>query len=151
MILSPFVSRRFPRRAGGALQALLLGFNVLLAGPLHPCCCDPGHTQVAVVATDVHGDAHQEPAGHGHHGLTSGPVSDCGGAPADDDAHTGTGCGCLDHCRAAPALALPEVPSLTLKIATVYGPSITPASAAVRVAPSPYLLPFPNGPPPILA
>jgi hypothetical protein len=151
MVLSRFVTRQRARRAGGALQALLLGFNVLLAGPLHPCCCDPGRVRGADVGPEIHGHGHDETPGHDHHRLTHGPDGDCGGVPADDDAHTGTGCGCLDHCRAAPHLALPEVPALTLRIAILAGPSITPASAVVRAAAAPYFLPFANGPPPILA
>jgi hypothetical protein len=141
--LLPFVTPRLARRAGGVLQALVLGFHVLLARPLHPCEDGPQHAAAAPAGAH----AHHQPVGH--HGGVAVAVHDGHDrpVPSDTDAPARTPCTCLDHCQATTALAFPRAPWLVLGFAAVRSPGVSPATTAAPAARAPHLLPFPNGPP----
>jgi hypothetical protein len=145
--LVPFVTPRLARRAGGVLQALVLGFHVLLARPLHPCEGGPEHAAAAPVGAH----AHHQPAGH--HGGEAAAAHDGRDrpVPADTDAPARTPCTCIDQCQATSAFAFPKAPWLILGLATVRSSGVSPATTAAPAARVPHLLPFPNGPPPALA
>ncbi len=146
-----------PLAAASLFMAFLLG----LAGEAYGLHHDHGHASGAPASASRVGHAHQAMeaeyrlAGTEPEGPVAGPlqVPSEGGGDSEDRSSDSTPedapCTCLGICHGASASPLPASP-LSPYVRTaepVAGPRPGDESGPLR-APTPYLLPFGNGPPP---